>query len=148
MKLSQNFTLNELTKSQTAVRKKIVNSPSLEAIANLQALVTNVLQPIREHYNLPVNINSGYRSLKLNKLIGGSKTSQHCLGQAADIEIYGLSNKELAIFIRDNLTFDQLILENHDLSNLNSGWIHVSYIASPNRKQSLTFNGKEYSKFL
>lgn len=144
MKLSDNFYLSELVKSQTAVRKRISNVPSDEVIENLKSLVGNVLQPIRDHYNMPVMISSGYRSPKLNKAIGGSSSSQHCFGQAADIEIPGLSNLELALFIQENLEYDQLILENYTPKDPNSGWVHVSYVSSPNRKQSLTFDGKKY----
>lgn len=144
MKLSKNFTLSEMTKSQTASRKKIDNTPGPEEIANLQALVEKVLQPIRDHYGRPVTVSSGFRSVKLNKAIGGSKTSQHCTGNAADIEIAGVPNLELAKFIEDNLEFDQLILECYNSKDPNSGWVHVSYVRPPNRKQSLTFDGRKY----
>lgn len=146
MKLGKYFSLSEMTKSQTAIRKGINNTPDQEVIANLKALVENVLDDVREHFKKPVVINSGYRSPKLNKAIGGSRTSQHCNGQAADIEIPGVSNLEIAEYIRDNLNFDQLILENYDPVDPSSGWVHVSFVKNPNRGQTLTFDGKKYHK--
>ena len=142
MKLSENFSLQELLKSQTALRKGIDNKPADPSIiTNLQVLCEKVLQPVRDHYARPVVINSGYRCPKLNKAIGSSSKSQHTKGEAADIEIPGLSNKELAEYIEDNLPFDQLILEFYNGVDPNSGWVHVSYVSdSDNRKQTLTIN--------
>ncbi len=142
MKLTNNFSLQELLKSQTALRKGIDNKPAdPSVITNLQVLCEKVLQPVRDHFGKPVVINSGYRSPKLNKAIGGSNKSQHTKGEAADIEIPGLSNKELAEYIEDNLPFDQLILEFYNGVDPNSGWVHVSYVNdSDNRKQTLTIN--------
>ena len=142
MKLTNNFSLQELLKSQTALRKGIDNKPAdPSVITNLQVLCEKVLQPVRDHFGKPVVINSGYRSPKLNKAIGGSNKSQHTKGEAADIEIPGLSNKELAEYIEDNLLFDQLILEFYNGVDPNSGWVHVSYVNdSDNRKQTLTIN--------
>jgi zinc D-Ala-D-Ala carboxypeptidase len=127
VRLSKNFTLGELTKSQTAIRRSIDNTPSLAAIDYLQALVDNVLQPVRDHFGKPVDISSGYRSPQLNVAIGGSPTSHHCLGMAADFEIMGMDNKELAQWVRDNLKFTQLILEFYTDGDPNSGWVHVGY---------------------
>ena len=142
MKLSENFSLQELLKSQTALRKGIDNKPADPSIiTNLQVLCEKVLQPVRDHYARPVVINSGYRCPKLNKAIGSSSKSQHTKGMAADIEIPGLSNKELAEYIEENLPFDQLILEFYNGVDPNSGWVHVSYVSdSDNRKQTLTIN--------
>ena len=142
MKLSENFSLQELLKSQTALRKGIDNKPTdPSVITNLQVLCEKVLQPVRDHFARPVVINSGYRCPKLNKAIGSSSKSQHTKGEAADIEIPGLSNKELAEYIEDNLPFDQLILEFYNGVDPNSGWVHVSYVGdSDNRKQTLTIN--------
>jgi zinc D-Ala-D-Ala carboxypeptidase len=142
MKLTENFSLQEMIKSQTAERKGIDNKPSdPSAITNLQTLCEKVLQPVRDHYGRPVVINSGYRSPKLNKAIGSSSKSQHTKGEAADIEIPGVSNKELAEYIRDNLGFDQLILEFYNGVDPQSGWVHVSYVDdNSNRKQTLTIN--------
>ena len=131
MKLSENFSLQELLKSQTALRKGIDNKPTdPSVITNLQVLCEKVLQPIRDHFARPVVINSGYRCSKLNKAIGSSSKSQHTKGQAADIEIPGLSNKELAEYIEDHLPFDQLILEFYNGVDPNSGWVHVSYVGA------------------
>ncbi len=142
MKLTSNFSLQELLKSQTALRKGIDNKPANPGvITNLQVLCEKVLQPVRDHYARPVVINSGYRCPKLNKAIGSSSKSQHIKGMAADIEIPGLSNKELAEYIEENLPFDQLILEFYNGVDPNSGWVHVSYVSdSDNRKQTLTIN--------
>ena len=142
MKLSENFSLQELLKSQTALRKGIDNKPTdPSVITNLQVLCEKVLQPVRDHFARPVVINSGYRCPKLNKAIGSSSKSQHTKGQAADIEIPGLSNKELAEYIEEHLPFDQLILEFYNGVDPNSGWVHVSYVGdADNRKQTLTIN--------
>ena len=143
MKLSKNFWLSELTRSQTASRYGINNQPNKAQIENLKCLCESILQPTRDYFERPLVISSGYRSPLLNARIGGSKTSQHCHGQAADFEIPGLPNKEVANWIKSNLTFDQLILEFYDGVNPNSGWIHCSYVNS-NRKKSLIYNGKRY----
>jgi zinc D-Ala-D-Ala carboxypeptidase len=127
MKLSPHFNLAEFTKSQTAVRRNIDNTPSLTAIDNLQLLVDNVLQPVRLNFGRPVTVSSGYRSPHLNVAIGGSPTSDHCLGMAADIEIVGVDNRELANYIRYNLKYTQLILEFYTDGVADSGWVHVSY---------------------
>ena len=142
MKLTENFTLQELIKSQTALRKGINNKPaSPGVVVNLQTLCEKVLQPVRDHFGKPVTVNSGYRCPKLNKAIGSSSKSQHTKGLAADIEIPGVSNKELAEYIESNLPFDQLILEFYNGVDPNSGWVHVSYVDDDkNRKQTLTIN--------
>ena len=142
MKLSENFSLQELIKSQTALRKGINNKPaSPDIVVNLQTLCEKVLQPVRDHFGKPVTVNSGYRCPKLNKAIGSSSKSQHTKGLAADIEIPGVSNKELAEYIESNLPFDQLILEFYNGVDPNSGWVHVSYVDDDkNRKQTLTIN--------
>jgi zinc D-Ala-D-Ala carboxypeptidase len=111
MKLSENFELHELIKSQIAERKGISNNPSTDQINNLKDLCLNVLQPIRSHFDSPVVISSGYRSPELCVAIGSKPTSQHSEGKAADIEIMNIDNKELAMWIKDNVEFDQLILE-------------------------------------
>ena len=111
MRLSQNFTLAELIKSQTAERKSINNNPNEDNIENLQRLCEHILQPVRDHFGKVVSLSSGFRSPELCVAIGSSTTSQHASGQAADFEIYGVSNKVLADYIADNLDFDQLILE-------------------------------------
>ena len=146
MNLSPNFTLEELEYSATAKKHGLDNCcPDNLVQKNLISLVTNVLQPVRDHFAKPVKVNSCYRGIELNKHVGGSGTSQHCKGEAADIEIMGLPNHELAEWIRDNLTFDQLILENYTLGEPNSGWVHVSYCRNRARQQVMTaiFKGKK-----
>jgi zinc D-Ala-D-Ala carboxypeptidase len=138
MKLSDNFYLSEFVKSETASRLGIDNTPSPEVISNLKLLAEEVLQPLRVKLNKPVTITSGYRSPALNAAIGSSTTSQHTTGEAADFEIVGMDNKELAKWIVKNLVFDQLILEFYEDGDLNSGWVHCSYSASKNRKSVLT----------
>ena len=143
-KLSANFSVSELTRSQTATRKGIDNSPNDEQLANLKALCENVLQPIRDYFGKPVRISSGLRVPELNAAIGGSTTSDHCKGMAADIEIPGVDNKELAEWIGENLEFRQLILEFYT-GEPDSGWVHVSYNYDDNKQQVLTAtkqNGK------
>ena len=137
MKLSANFTLSELTKSQIATRHGIPNEPKPDHIDNLKALCINVLQPIRSEFEKPVMISSGYRSPELCVRIGSSMNSQHAKGEAADFEIHSVSNKDLALWIKNNLEFDQLILEFHNEAEPNSGWIHCSYSSKINRNQSL-----------
>jgi hypothetical protein len=137
MKLTENFSLNELTKSQTAERKGIDNTPSPEHQDNLKSLCTYVLQPIRDHFSRVVSVSSGYRSPELCVAIGSSTKSQHARGEAADFEIFGVSNKELADYINEELDYDQLILEYWKESDPNSGWVHCSYSKNNNRKQYL-----------
>ena len=138
MKLTENFNLNELVKSQVAERKVIPNNPSGDHIDNLKKLAESVLQPLRNHYESPVIITSGYRSADLCLAIGSSIESQHAKGQAADLEIIGVSNYDTALWIKNNLDFDQLILEFwKGEDEPNSGWIHISYVGKKNRKQSL-----------
>ena len=137
MNLTENFSLVELTKSQTAERKGIDNTPSTEHQENLKSLCTSILQPVRDHFSRVVSVSSGYRSPELCTAIGSKMTSQHAKGQAADFEIYGLSNKELADWVSENLDYDQLILEYWRESDPNSGWVHCSYNEGDNRKQYL-----------
>lgn len=139
MKLSKNFSLAEFTKSQTAIRMGIDNTPQGEHLEAARALFENVVQPVRDHFG-PTIINSGYRGPDLNRAVGGSSTSQHCKGEAVDIEVPGVPNAEVAQWIQDNLTFDQLILEFYTPGIPDSGWVHVSYKDedAENRKQVLT----------
>ena len=138
MNLSANFTLKELTKSDTATRLGLDNMPDDAALENLKTLCEKVLQPVRDHFGKSVTVNSGYRSPESNAAVGGSKTSDHCKGQAADIEIDGLPNPELAKWIMDNLDYTQLILEFYTQGQPNSGWVHVSYDPNNLKKQELT----------
>ena len=140
MKLSDNFSLTEFTKSQTAERKGITNKPNEIHVMAMESLCHNVLERVRSAFAKPININSGYRSVALCEAIGSKSTSQHCDGEAADIEIYGVSNYYLAKYIENNLNFDQLILECWDGIIPNSGWVHVSYVGeNTNRKDVLTY---------
>jgi len=134
MQLTNNFSLVELTSSETAVRKGIDNAPSVEAVANLRYLCENVLQPLRDLYGKSINITSGYRSPKVNKSIGGSATSDHCFGNAADFTVAKEDYKQVFELLR-KMDFDQLIWEFGD--NNAPQWIHVSYRKSGNRKQVL-----------
>ena len=137
MKLTENFSLIELTKSQTAERKGIDNTPEPHHQDNLKSLCTSILQPVRDHFSRVVSVSSGYRSPELCTAIGSKTTSQHAKGEAADFEIYGVSNKELADYINENLDYDQLILEYWKESDPNSGWVHCSFSLNGNRKQYL-----------
>jgi hypothetical protein len=137
LKLSKNFSLNELTKSQTAIRMGIDNTPDTEQLVNLAVLVQQVLQPCREQFG-SISINSGLRVLKLNQAIGSSDKSQHTKGEAADFEAYSISNRRLAEWIEEKLDFDQLILE-YPGPDPRDGWVHCSYKRDGgNRKQVLT----------
>jgi hypothetical protein len=138
MNLSANFSLKELTKSETATRLGIDNTPDEEAIDNLKTLCDKVLQPVREHFGKSVTVNSAYRSPESNAAVGGSKTSDHCKGMAADIEIAGIANADLAQWIMDNLGYTQLILEFYTQGVPDSGWVHVSYDPNNLKKQELT----------
>lgn len=136
--LSANFSLHELSKSETALRMGFDNTPTKEAEAHLKLLCDNVLQPVRDHYKKGVKVNSAYRSPESNAAVGGSKTSDHCKGMAADIEIPGVANADLAQWIMDNLDYTQLILEFYTPGIPDSGWVHVSYDPNNLKKQELT----------
>tara|TARA_R110000772_G_scaffold63050_2_gene141389 strand:+ start:2870 stop:3316 length:447 start_codon:yes stop_codon:yes gene_type:complete len=139
MMLSKNFSLNELTKSQTALRLDINNNPNADAIAALIELSVNILEPVRTRFDIPYTPSSGYRSEELCVAIGSKTTSQHALGEAADFEVPTISNFTVAMWIKDNLVFDQLILEHY--TGGNSGWIHCSYTEKKkNRKEYLTYD--------
>jgi len=146
MQLSTNLSLAEVTRSETAKRRGISNMPTPEHIENFKKLAANIFQPIREHFGKPIIISSGYRSAELNKAIGGSLSSQHCSGEAIDIDMDGtdITNKQIFDYIKDNLNFDQIIWEFG--TDTNPDWVHVSFSASkPQRKQMLVakkVNGK------
>jgi len=139
MNLSRNLTLFEMTRSDMAKRKGVSNQPTPEHIENMVILANKIFQPIREHFQVPIYISSGYRSAALNKKIGGSKNSQHLTGEAMDIDMDGhphVTNVEVFNFIREKLSFDQLIWEygNNDTPD----WVHVSYrTTGTNRRQVL-----------
>ena len=131
--LSPHFTLSELTKSQTALRYGVNNHPDDTAKAFMVAYCVGILEKARAHFGVPFSPSSGYRCPQLNKLIGGSTRSQHMLGQAVDFEIPHVDNYVLAKWIKDNLTFDQLILEFYVEGDPGSGWVHVSLLPENNR---------------
>lgn len=138
MNLSANFTLKELTKSDTATRLGLDNTPDDEQIESLRLLCENILQPVRDHFGKPVKITSGFRCPAVNQATGGSATSDHCKGQAVDFEIDGLPNPDVAQWIMDNLDYTQLILEFYTQGQPNSGWIHCSFDPSNLKNQELT----------
>jgi len=140
MKLSKNFNLAELIKTNV---RQFDNMPTMTVIDNLQLLVDNVLQPVRDHFG-PVVVTSGYRSPEVNKAIGGSASSDHCKGMAADFEVLGVPNRVVAEWVRDNCKYRQLILE-FPGANPNDGWVHVAYNKDDLKGQVLTakkINGK------
>lgn len=145
--LSENFTLEELTKSGLALRHGLSNTPTREERSNLASLAEYILQPIRDHFGIPFSPSSGYRSAKVNLLAGSKPTSQHRSGQAADFEVPGVANRDLADWIKANLTFDQLILEFHNPDIPDSGWVHCSYNTDHNRNEYLIFDGTNFRKF-
>ena len=154
MKLSEHLDLAEVTRSESAKRKGISNMPTEAHIANFKLLAENIFEPIRNHFRCPIIISSGYRSKELNAAIGGSLTSQHCQGEAIDIDMdgtpNGVTNRMVFDYIKDNLNFDQLIYEFGDANN--PDWVHVSYESTgTQRKQVLRASrsgGKTvYSKY-
>jgi zinc D-Ala-D-Ala carboxypeptidase len=150
-KLSPHFSLYELTRSDVASRLGIQNVPSESDVESMKLLCNEVLEEVRSNYGIPFSPSSGYRSESLNVAIGGSPSSQHCLGQAVDFEIPGISNLEVASFISSNLRFDQLILEYYEPSVTGSGWVHVSLVgemklsvSESNRSEAMRFDGVHY----
>lgn len=142
IRLSKNFMLSELVKSSTADRLGIDNWPSEQWIVDkLTKTCNNLLQPVRDHYGVPIRPNSGYRCLTLNRALGSKDTSQHIRGEAVDVEVWGVTNYDLAEWMMNNLDFDQLILENYDpQKGPNSGWVHCSYVEGSNSNNVLTYN--------
>ena len=139
MKISEHLYLAEVIRSESAKRYGISNMPTEEHIANFKLLADNIFEPIRNHFKCPILISSGYRSKDLNNKIGGSKTSQHCFGQAVDIDMdgtdYGVTNADIFKYIKSDLPFDQMIWEFGN--ELQPQWVHVSYKVSGNRKSVL-----------
>lgn len=136
--LTPHFALDEFTYSATARAHGLDNTPGNAVITALTNLCINILEPVRAHYRCPVKINSGYRSLKVNAAVGSKPTSQHVRGEAADFEVPGYANGEVALWIRKNLDFDQLILEAHRKGDPASGWVHCSWRPEKRRKSVLT----------
>ena len=146
MMLSAHFSLSELTKSETATRKGIDNTPNGTEVESLILLCDNILEPVREHYGIPFVPNSGYRGLDLNREIGSSDKSQHVTGNAVDFEVPGFDNKEVALWVMENCDFDQLILEFYKEGEPTSGWVHCSYDASKtHRKSARIFDGRTWT---
>lgn len=142
MQLSENLTLAEVTRSETAKRKGVSNMPTPEHIENFKLLAAKVFQPIREHFGKPIHISSGYRSAALNKAIGGAASSQHCTGEAIDIDMDGTSitNAQIFNYIKDNLEFDQLIWEFG--TKANPDWVHVSYESTGKQRKQILVASK------
>ena len=138
MKLTENLSLAEVTKSATAIRMGIANTPSATHLIALKEVSKNIFQPCREHFGKPLAVTSGYRSEALNEAINGSKTSQHSKGEALDLDadvFGGFSNAKLFNYIKDHLDFDQLIWEFGN--NNNPAWVHCSYKTRGNRNEVL-----------
>jgi len=146
-KLSPHFKLRELERSQMAERHNIDNTVKEKSVyKNLQLLCEHVLEPVRTHYGIPFSPNSGYRCLDLNRRLKSSDTSQHVSGQAADIELPGISNYDLGVWIKNNCEYDTVLLEFYKEEIPFSGWVHVSYVENNNRKRALIFDGKQYKR--
>jgi zinc D-Ala-D-Ala carboxypeptidase len=137
MQLSENLSLAEMLRSESAKRRGISNKPTAEHIENMKAWAVNIFQPIRNHFGKPIFLSSGYRSKELNRAVGGSQTSQHSKGEAGDIDNDNtdIKNRDIFNFIKDNLEFDQLIWEFG--TEENPAWVHVSFSRTHNRKQIL-----------
>jgi hypothetical protein len=149
MQLSKHFKLSEFTKSQTAARMGIDNTPPEEVIPKLTFLCSQILEPLREKIDKPIIVTSGYRSVKLCEAIGSNANSQHCKGEAVDIEALGMSTLNLAEMIINHFDFDQCIMECYTPGDMNSGWVHVSLTSGENRKEVLTYSKeKGYAKGL
>jgi len=140
MQLTDNFSLDEFIRSETATRLNIDNTPDEKIISNLKNLCINLLEPLRAKLNKPIIILSGYRCSELNKHVGGVSNSKHLYGQASDIRVEEMSNKDLVKIIQKSFKFDQLILEYMKPNDPFSGWVHVSWIGSNNRNQFITIS--------
>ena len=151
MRLSKNFTLSEVTRSNTARRLSIDNTPKNHHLKSMQRLITNLIQPMRDALG-PIRITSGYRSPELNRAIGGSKKSQHCHGQAIDLDdTYGhRTNASMFTFIKNHLDFDQMIWEFGD--DKNPAWVHVSYVSEEDNRhrclKAVKKNGKTHYEIM
>ena len=146
MQLSEHLSLAEVTRSESAKRNGISNEPTPEHLENFKLLASHVFEPIREHFNIPIHISSGYRSAALNKKIGGAATSQHCSGEAIDIDMdnTSITNKQVFDFIKEHLNFDQLIWEFGTTSN--PDWVHVSYESTGKQRKQVLRATKQGTK--
>jgi hypothetical protein len=146
MQISKHLSLAEVTRSESAKRLGIKNMPTPQHIENFKKLAENVFEPIREHFKHPIHVSSAYRSQALNAAIGGSLSSQHCKGEALDLDMDGtdITNKQIFDYIKDNIKFDQLIWEFGSKSN--PDWVHVSYSSSGRQRGEILkasrLNGK------
>jgi hypothetical protein len=146
MQISKHLSLAEVSRSETAKRKGINNTPSGEHLENFKKLAENIFEPIREHFGVPIHISSAYRSAELNRAVGGSSSSQHCSAEAIDIDMQdtSITNAQIFNYIKDNLNFDQMIWEFGN--DTNPDWVHVSYESTgKQRKQilkAIKANGK------
>lgn len=148
MRLTDHFTLSEATRSQIAARQGIDNTPPPHIIPVLQATALHILEPPRVHFGIPFSPSSFYRCLALNRALPSNDGSQHVKGEAADYEIPGLSNLELAKWCAEHLEFDQLILEFHIPGDPNSGWVHGSWRPEGRRGEVLTYSGGHFMRGL
>lgn len=141
-RISKHIAYSEATFSMTAIRNGLKNAPDAETIKRMELVAQMCFEPVRRHFNVPLYISSFYRSAEVNRLVGGSTTSQHCTGQAIDIDadVYGVAtNTEIYEFIKKYLKFDQLIWE-HTNEDGTPRWIHVSYVSErENRNEILKF---------
>ena len=146
MRISKHISYKEATQSQTAVRKGINNEPDAYQLQNMQVLAEKVFEPLREHFGVPIAINSFFRSQKLNKAIGGVAGSQHTQGRAIDVDdtLGGVSNKQMFDWIRENLDFDQLIAEFN--CGHNPCWLHISYVSEEANRKSVLIATKQGGK--
>ena len=154
-KLSEHFSVWEFERSQTAKRLGLNNSMTEEHKENAKALCINILEPLRKHLNMPIKISSGYRGKELNKAINGASTSQHCKGEAVDIDMdgyYGTTNYQIFHWLLNNVDFDQMIYEFG--TDTNPDWVHISYSKSKTKQRNevlravRTKNGTEYHKYI
>ena len=145
-KISEHISYKEAVRSDTADRLNIINLPNESELDNMSTISEKIFEPLRSHVGGPIRINSFFRSVELNKAIGGSSTSQHCKGQAFDLDdSYGcMTNAEMYKFVKDNLDFDQMIWEFGDDENPN--WIHISYVSQENNRNRCLKAWKEHGR--
>ena len=146
--VTEHVSLAELTYSETAMRRGILNVPSASVVDRLRLVCAHIVEPARAHFGLPVRINSGYRAPAVNVAVGGAPDSQHVKGEAVDFEIPGVTNVALAVWIHDALAFDQLILEAYVPGQPSSGWVHCSWRANGNRRSVLTMRPRANPKYV
>lgn len=149
MDISPHFSYDEVIRSKTATDLGMDNNLPPELLPKVQLVANEILEKTRANWGKPVKINSWYRCPALNQMISNNPNSQHTKGEAVDFTIPGINNFEVASYIRDNLLFDQLILERYDDENPDSGWVHCSFVDTANRKSVLrTVDGNKYLKGL